>query len=50
VTAALNTPGGAVIGQTQPRVQVAADEDVPVVEVDGRVAVAGGQPDLVAKP
>jgi hypothetical protein len=38
-----------VIGQTRP-VKVAADEDVPAVEVDGRVAVAGDQPDLVAKP
>jgi hypothetical protein len=38
-----------VIGQTRP-VKVAADEDVPVVEVDGRVAVAGDQRDLVAKP
>src|SRR5271166_2530684 len=29
---------------------VAADADIPVVEVDGRVAVAGDQPDLVAEP
>ena len=29
---------------------VAADADVPVVEVDGRVAMAGDQPDLVAEP
>jgi len=29
---------------------VAADTDVPVVEIDGRVAMAGDQPDLVAEP
>src|SRR5882724_10945364 len=29
---------------------VGADADVPVVEVDGRVAVAGAQADLVAEP
>jgi hypothetical protein len=29
---------------------VAADADVPVVEVDGRVAMAGDQADLVAEP
>src|SRR3984893_4191033 len=29
---------------------VGADADVPVVEVDGRVAVAGDQADLVAEP
>ena len=29
---------------------VAADADIPIVEVDGRVAVAGDQPDLVAEP
>src|SRR5690242_8701254 len=29
---------------------VAADTDTPVVEVDGRVAVAGDQPDVVAEP
>src|SRR5215471_13147010 len=29
---------------------VVADADVPVVEVDGRIAVAGDQPDLVAEP
>jgi hypothetical protein len=28
----------------------AADADIPVVEVDGRVAMAGDQPDLVAEP
>jgi len=28
---------------------VVADADIPVVEVDGRVAVAGDQPDLVAE-
>jgi hypothetical protein len=28
---------------------VAADTDIPVVEVDGRVAVAGDQPDFVAE-
>src|SRR5260370_16048303 len=28
---------------------VGADADIPVVEVDGRVAVAGDQPDLVAE-
>ena len=27
-----------------------ADADIPVVEVDGRVAMAGDQPDLVAEP
>src|SRR5713101_1727171 len=29
---------------------VVADADIPVVEVDGRVAVAGDQADLVAEP
>ena len=29
---------------------VAADTDVPVVEIDGWIAVAGDQPDLVAEP
>jgi len=29
---------------------VAADADIPVVEVDGRVAMAGDQADLVAEP
>ncbi len=29
---------------------VGADADIPVVEVDGRVAVAGNQADLVAEP
>src|ERR1700736_6386870 len=29
---------------------VAADADIPVVEVDGRVAVAGDEADLVAEP
>src|SRR3954464_13418853 len=29
---------------------VAADPDIPVVEVDGRVAMARHQPDLVAEP
>jgi hypothetical protein len=29
---------------------VAVDADIPVVEVDGRVAMTGDQPDLVAKP
>ena len=29
---------------------VLADADIPVVEVDCRVAVAGDQPDLVAEP
>jgi hypothetical protein len=29
---------------------VATDTDIPVVEVDGRVAMAGDQPDLVAEP
>ena len=28
----------------------AAHTDIPVVEVDGRVAIAGDQPDLVAEP
>jgi len=29
---------------------VASDTDIPVVEVDGRVAMAGDQADLVAEP
>ena len=29
---------------------VAADTDIPVVKVDGRVAMAGDQPDLVTEP
>jgi hypothetical protein len=29
---------------------VVADADIPVVEVDGRVAMAGDQADLVAEP
>jgi hypothetical protein len=29
---------------------VAAHADIPVVKVDGRVAKAGDQPDLVAQP
>ena len=29
---------------------VAADADIPIVEVDGRVAMAGHEADLVAEP